>query len=481
MNILFVSPEVAPFSKTGGLGDVAGALPRALAALGHDVRVVTPLYSSVRHPGLYSLERSIRLRFPFGEQTAALRAARLSERHEVIFLDHPGFYGHRGGIYAEHGYEYGDNHRRFAFLAIGALAAAQVLGFEPDIVHLNDWPTGLAAVALRLGYQGTSLARARSVFTIHNLAYQGLFPKDVMGDLGLPWDLFTKDGLEFHDAVNFLKGGLHWSDALTTVSRRYAEEIQTPELGCLLDGFLRERRRKLYGILNGVDYEEWSPEVDPFLPRRYGVEDLSGKAACKRELLRAFGLLHDPDVERRPVFGIVSRLVHQKGIDLAVSAFHGALEAEVSVVVLGSGESRLEHEIAILAHRFPGKVGVRLGFDTGLAHLVEAGSDFFVMPSRYEPCGLNQMYSLRYGTVPVVRATGGLDDTVEDLDTGVGTGIKFYGFTREEMLQAIWRAVDFYYRDPAEVEVVRRRGMSKDFSWAISARRYEELYRGLVR
>ena len=482
MNILFVSPEVAPFSKTGGLGDVGGALPAALAALGHQVTVVTPLYASVRHPGIHSLEQHLRLRFPFGEQVAALRAAHLAERHEVIFLDHPSFYGHRQGIYGDHGYEFEDNHRRFAFLAIGALATAQVLGLEPDIVHLNDWPTGLTPLALQRGYQGTSLERAKSIFTIHNLAHQGLFSKDIMGDLGLPWDVFTKEGLEFYDSVNFLKAGLHWSDAITTVSPRYAEEIQTPEFGCRLDGYLRERRKKLHGILNGVDYAEWSPEVDPYLPRRYGVEDFSGKAACKRELLRTFGLYRHREVERWPLFGIVSRLAYQKGIDLAVSAFHSALESKVLLVVVGSGkEPHLEHELTHLAQRFPGKVGVRFGFDSRLAHLVEAGSDFFVMPSRHEPCGLNQMYSLRYGTLPVVRATGGLDDTVEDVSTGHGTGIKFHDFSREELLRALRRAETFYRNEPVELEMVRRRGMAKDFSWAVSAQRYEELFRELQR
>jgi len=478
MRILFISSEVAPFSKTGGLGDVAGALPAALARRGHEVKVVTPLYATVKQPGIAPLGRTLVVRFPVAEFHLDLFAAQPSDRHQVILLHHPGLYG-RNGIYGDQYGDFGDNHLRFGLLTMGALSATQALRWYPDVIHLNDWPTGLGAVALRTGYTGTPLSRARTVFTIHNLAYQGLFPKRVMEELGLPWELFHKEGLELDDAVSFLKAGVAWSDALTTVSRRYAQEIQEPELGCRMDGFIRARAGKLHGILNGVDYTEWDPARDYHLPATYGPDDLSGKEVCKRDLLGLFAL---PERNRTwPLYGIVSRLADQKGVDLLLSAMPAALsEWSLSFIALGSGDPRLEHELNQLRAHFPDKVGVYLGFDTRLAHLVEAGADFFLMPSRYEPCGLNQMYSLRYGTVPVVRATGGLDDTVVDVGSPDGTGIKFDHFTRDDLHHAMWRGVHLY-GNPDWLGHVRRRGMQADFSWEIAAGKYEALYESLSR
>ncbi|NTX39628.1 glycogen synthase GlgA [Myxococcus sp. CA033] len=475
MKILFISSEVAPFSKTGGLGDVAGALPVALASLGHDVKVVTPRYRDLRDAARLSpTGQSLQLRFPFGEQGGPILSARMSERLEVLFLENEFFFGNRHGLYGDAWGEFGDNARRFAYLSVGALQAAQRLGFVPDIIHANDWQTGLVPLALRRGFQATALASARSVFTIHNLAYQGQFPKGVMADLGLPWDLFTSEGgLEFYDTVNLLKGGLVFADALTTVSPTYAREIQTPEQGYGLDGLLRRRSHRLHGILNGVDTHEWNPATDPFLPERFGPRELAGKAACKRELLRRFGL---PEGDA-PVFAIVSRLAWQKGMDLLLDALPTALQADIRFVGVGSGEGPLEEGMRALQERYPKQVSVHLGFDPALSHLVEAGADFFLMPSRYEPCGLNQMYSLRYGTVPIVRATGGLVDTVEGgLD---GNGILFEAFHRAALLAAFRRALSLY-ADPLRLGDFRRRGMEKDFSWDASATRYEALYSALV-
>lgn len=473
MRILFVSSEVAPFSKTGGLADVAGALPEALAKLGHEVRVVTPLYATVKNDGrIQRTSQIVRLRFPFGDQLAAIHEAQLGPRHAVWFLDHPGFF-RRGGIYGDNNGDYTDNHRRFGFLSVAALTAAQVLKFPADIVHLNDWQTGLAAVALKRGYQGTELRRAKSVFTIHNLAYQGMFSKGIMQDLGLPWELFTENQLEFHDGVNFMKAGLAFADALTTVSRRYAQEIQTPEYGNNLDAFIRARSHKLHGILNGVDYDEWDPRTDRFLPARYSADDLSGKARCKDALLDYFNLSGGV-----PVFGAVTRLAGQKGIDILIDGIYRMLHRDLRVVVVGSGEARFESGLRQLAHLAPGKVAVKIGFDNALAHLIEAGSDFFLMPSRYEPCGLNQMYSLRYGTPPIVRATGGLDDTVIDAGQPNGNGVKFEHYQGSAVAWAIDRAIDMYW-NPDWMGPVRRRGMLQDFSWDVSARRYEELYASL--
>ncbi|RKH68748.1 glycogen synthase GlgA [Corallococcus aberystwythensis] len=475
MKILFIASEVTPFSKTGGLGDVAGALPTALAGLGHDVKIVTPRYQDVRNAGqLQPTGQSLVLRFPFGETGGPILSARLSERLEVLFLENEAFYGGRKGLYGDAGGEFADNPRRFAYLCVGALQAAQRLRFFPDIIHLHDWQTGLVPVALRRGFGGTPLAKAKCVFTIHNLAYQGQFPKRTMEDLGLPWDLFTQEGVEFYDHVNFLKAGLVYSEALTTVSPTYAREIQTAEQGYGLDGLLRRRSHALTGILNGIDAHEWNPRTDAFLPARYGPDDMTGKAVCKRGLLERFGLPTDGNA---PVFGIVSRLAWQKGVDLLLETLPAALQADLKFVAVGNGEPGLEEGLRALQARFPKQVGVRIGFDPELSHLVEAGADFFLMPSRYEPCGLNQMYSLRYGTVPIVRATGGLVDTVEGgLD---GNGILFESFHRSALLAAIRRALSLY-ADPARLGDFQVRGMGKDFSWAASARKYEALFNTLV-
>ncbi|MHB8874043.1 MAG: glycogen synthase GlgA [Myxococcaceae bacterium] len=473
MKVLFVCSEATPFSKTGGLADVAGALPSALAALGHEVTVVTPLYRSVKHPGIRALGRGLALRFPFGQVAYSLREAQLEKGHRVVFVDQPAFFD-REGLYQRGDSDYPDNHRRFGFFAVAALSAAEVLDFTPDVVHLNDWQCGLTAVALARGYQNRQLARARSVFTIHNLAYQGTFHKSAMEDLGLPWDLFTPNGLELFDSVSFLKAGLAFSNALSTVSPRYAQEIQTPEGGWGLDGFLRRRKKDLRGILNGVDYAEWNPETDRHLPANFSARKLDGKRECKRALLNAFGL-EDSDA---PVFGLVGRLVDQKGVDILLGAMPRVLDRDVRFVALGTGESRYERALLSLRAHYPGKVGARVGFDTALSHLVEAGSDFFVMPSRFEPCGLNQLYSLRYGTVPIVRAVGGLEDTVVDAGLQGGTGLKFTDYSAYSLAAALERALHLF-RSPKQLREVRLRGMACDFSWAASAREYEALYRSL--
>ncbi len=474
MKILFVASEVAPFSKTGGLGDVAASLPAALAELGHEVKVISPRYAAVKDERLTPTGHHLELRFPFGTERGPILSLRQSPNLELLFLENEHFYG-RAGIYGDAWGEFGDNHRRFAYLSIGALQAAQRLRFNPDIIHLNDWQTGLTAVSLRRGFQGTALSRAKTVFTIHNLAYQGQFAKHVMDELGLPWDLFVAEqGLEFYDTVNFLKGGIVFADALTTVSPTYAKEIQEPAGGVGLDGLLRRRRGALTGILNGIDVHEWNPETDTLLPARYGANNLEGKAVCRRELLRRFGLRADTEA---PVFGIISRLAWQKGLDLLLEVMPQALQSDIRFVAVGSGEGRYEDGLRALQHHFPQQVGTFIGFDQGLSHLVEAGADFFLMPSRYEPCGLNQMYSLRYGTVPIVRATGGLVDTVEGgLD---GDGILFEAFHPSALLAAVRRA-QALYAEPERLVAFRRRGMGRDFSWAASARKYERLFASLA-
>ncbi|MGQ0508152.1 MAG: glycogen synthase GlgA [Myxococcaceae bacterium] len=474
LKVLFLASEVAPFSKTGGLGDVSGALPAALARHGHTVDVVTPYYASVRGAGIRKLDAALSLKLPFGTQQVSLYEARLNERLRVLFVDHPPSF-QRSGPYGDTSGDYPDNHRRFGLFSIAALATAETLKLTPDIVHCNDWQAGLGPLALKRGFAGATVGRARSLFTVHNLAYQGVFPKYVMTELGLPWDVFTQDGLEFYDQVNFIKAGLAFSDAITTVSPRYAREIQDHEAGQGLDGLLRARADRLTGILNGIDVEEWDPTRDAMIPARYSATSLEGKAQCRAALLNEMGLK-----PAGPVFGVVSRLVEQKGTDLLLEALPQLLDLPWRLVLLGTGAAAYENGLRDLAAEFPERIAVRIGYDRALSHLIEAGSDFFVMPSRFEPCGLNQMYSLRYGTVPIVRNTGGLADTVTDFETEGGNGIVFDEVRSAALIQAIRRAFALY-QTPARLSKVCRIGMGQDHSWERSAKQYEALYEGLLR
>jgi starch synthase len=466
---------VAPWSKTGGLGDVAAALPRALAARGHAVAVVSPRYGSIdpRAAGFTRRDSAVRIR---GE-AASLWVKKGRPTHYLV--EHERLFGSRLGLYGEAGRDYADNAERFTWLARSALALPGATGMRPRIVHANDWQTGL--VPYLLGHehgQDPALARARTVFTIHNLAYQGVFPKEVLPHLGLPWEVFRHDAMEFHDQLSFMKGGLVFADALTTVSPTYAKEILTPQGGQSLDPLLRQRRAALHGILNGIDLAEWDPATDPHLPAHYSARALGGKARCKSALQRELGLPERVDV---PLVAVVSRLAEQKGIDLVVAAIPELLSRDVQLAVLGSGERRYEEALARAARDHGARAAVRIGFDEGLAHRMEAGADLFLMPSRFEPCGLNQMYSLRYGTVPVVRAVGGLEDTVEDYDGWRrGTGFKFRDYTPQALLLAVRRAIETF-RDHRAWKGIVARGMAEDFGWDKSAAGYEKLYAGLAR
>ncbi|MFZ5444903.1 MAG: glycogen synthase GlgA [Myxococcota bacterium] len=466
MRILFISSEVAPFSKTGGLGDVAGALPRALAARGHEVRLVSPLYRSVPRGELQLFGEPLTLHFPFGNVDVRTWRTRRGAV-EFVFVEAPAAFD-REGLYG-----YGDDARRFAVAAVAALSVSQRDAFRPDVVHCNDWPTAPALLALRTGFAHTALARARRVFTIHNLAYQGNFPKHELEALGIPWTEFTVDGVEFYDQLSFMKMGIVSADVLTTVSPSYAKEIQTPAFGVGLDGLLRHRSAHLAGILNGVDTAEWNPATDVFLPARFTAAELSGRARCRSELLASVRL--EAPVEHMPLFGVIGRMASQKGADLIQATLPRLLEQGASAVVLGAGEGAIEHAWKELAARFPRRLALRLGFDESLAHRIEAGADFFLMPSRFEPCGLNQMYSLLYGAVPVVHAVGGLRDTVRDIRHPDGNGVVFERPTAEAMFQALVRAVELF-RDPARYLAVQRRGMNSDFGWERSAAEYERLY-----
>lgn len=466
MKILFLSSEIAPYSKTGGLGDVTHALPAALGALGHAVRVVTPLYREVPREGLRRGAR-LTLEFPFGavEVTAWHRAP--SGGVELVFLEAPTCFER------ERPYGYPDDARRFATFSMGALACAQHDAFDAEVVHANDWQTGLSMPALTLGFAHTPLGRARRVFTVHNLAYQGNFARAEVQALGLPWSLFVPQGVEFYEHLSFMKAGLVYAQAVTTVSPTYAREIHAKAGGAGMDGVVRAIAGKLTGVLNGVDTAEWNPATDVLLPARFSAQDPSGRARCQAELLARYGL--EAPAKGMPVFGTVGRMVHQKGADLLQAALPRFLEQGARMVVLGTGEPALEQAWRSLAARFPGRLGVRVGFDDATAHLVEAGSDFFVMPSRFEPCGLNQLYSQLYGAVPIVHRVGGLRDTVVDLAEAEPTGVVFERPTTEALTAALTRAVELL-RDPGRYGPVQRRGMTRDFSWGPSARAYLALY-----
>jgi starch synthase len=465
--ILMVGSEAAPFAKTGGLADVLGALPAALARIGEEVAVVLPRYRSAT---IGAVERvADNLRLVVGPHTFTVWIDQLTHQGvQYFFVNCPPLYD-RPGIYGE-AWGYPDNHIRYALLNQAALAVARYL-FHTDIFHLHDWQCGLLPVYLRENLLGDpTFFGTKCLHTIHNLGYQGNFAASVLSELGLSRFDFNPEGFEFYGEVSFLKAGIAWSDAISTVSPTYAREIQTPEYGFGFDGLLRSRASKLSGILNGIDFDQWNPATDPHLPAHYSAADLSGKLACKKVLLEEMGLPVDLE---RPVIGIVSRFAAQKGFDLFGEIVNGIIGENVAVAVLGSGESRYEDMFRHLAYTNPSQFAVRIGYNDGLAHRIEAGADMFLMPSRYEPCGLNQMYSLRYGTVPIVRSTGGLADTVDNT-----TGFRFEAYTPQALSEAIQNALQTYGA-PSRWEALIKAGMAKDYSWTASARQYQALYRDL--
>ena len=473
MHVLFAASECVPFSKTGGLADVVGALPHAIAALGHQTTVYLPLYRCTQLKEPRTVIASITV--PFDDRYRFCAVLDGGKQHGVqyYFIDYPPFYD-RDALYGTPLGDYRDNAERFALYCRAVLEAAKVLGV-PDVFHCHDWQSALIPVLLRTLYdEDPALQGIPAVFTIHNMGYQGVFSPDTLPLLMLPWDLFTISKLEFFGKVNFLKGALVYSDFITTVSRKYAQEIQTVEYGFGLEGVLRSRASSVAGILNGVDYDEWNPAVDPILAARYSAQSLEGKQECRRDLLRRFSL--DPQ-STAPIVGIVSRFAAQKGFDLIALAADRLAHEDVTIVVLGSGDKDYEDLFRRLVRQYPGRFAVKVGYDDEMAHRIEAGADMFLMPSRYEPCGLNQIYSLKYGTVPVVRAVGGLDDTIESYDvrTGKGTGFKFQEYTPEALLTAMQAAFALFGK-PREWRKLMLNGMARDFSWAVAAREYLRIY-----
>jgi starch synthase len=477
-SVLVIGSEALPFSKTGGLADVLGALPLALAKVGWSVTVVSPRYRGVDAGTVVD-------QFPVGvggfTRDVGFHEVFLSERANAVLVDCPDLFD-REALYGIGNTDYTDNARRFAMLVRAALEFAARRG-RPSIVHAHDWQAGLAPVYLKTMYASHPVLRGTaSVLTIHNLAYQGLFEPDWLPRLDLPWSLLTTDRLEYWGRISFLKGGINDADLITTVSPQYAREIQTPELGFGFDGILRRRSSDLVGILNGIDTDQWNPSSDRFLPTPFQANDLSAKTQAKREVLRRYNLPVDQPTLARPLIGMISRMVDQKGFDLLASLADELPRLEATWIVLGTGEARYQDLWTGLAARHPDRIGVRIDFSEELAHLIEGGADIFLMPSRFEPCGLNQMYSMRYGTVPVVHHVGGLADTVRDFTPkgATSTGFVFKEYTRAALLGALQRALAVF-QDPRRWRTLQVAGMRRDNSWDHSAREYVKIYRRALR
>ncbi len=460
-----ISSEAAPLAKTGGLADVVGALPGALREFGCETAVVIPRYGSISLKDAQRVYDHLPIYLgPAGFDVSIYQAP---AEFPLYLVECPSLFD-RPGLYGEAGVDYPDNDIRFAVFARAALGVARRL-FQPDVLHCHDWQAGLVPAYLRTTLAGDpTFMGMKTLFTIHNLGYQGRFPASALKKVALDASVFTPGGLEFFGQVSYIKSGISFADALSTVSPTYAREIQTPEYGCGLDGVLRARAAVLSGILNGADYGEWSPELDPLIPAPYSARDLSGKRAAKERLLAELGL--PAEAMERPLLGIVSRFTAQKGVDLLAEVAGEIVAEDVYLVALGAGEPEYEESFRAMAERFPECVAVRIGYDNRLSHLIEAGADVFLMPSRYEPCGLSQIYSLRYGTVPVVRATGGLDDTIEE-----STGFKFQECSGAALLGAVRAATQAFSR-PDAWRAMMLRGMQKDFSWKASAQAYAALY-----
>ena len=470
MKILFAASEVYPIAKTGGLADVAGSLPKALAGRGHDVSVIMPCYGGTRN-GAVEVGK---LRVPMGEgkvEDATLLKCSLpgDGRIPVLLIDHPRHFGNRPGLYGFH-----DDGYRFAFFSRAVVEAMRLLGEPPDVVHCHDWHTGLVPAYLSIA--SSPFDQIPKIFTIHNLAYQGVFDREVYGYTGLPESMFNLDGVEYYSRVNFLKAGVVYSERVNTVSPTYAREIQSHEFGNGLHGLLLHHTGKLTGIVNGIDYDVWDPGADPFLGTRYGPEDVSAKLELKRELQREAGLPLDPDL---PLFAFIGRLVDQKGMDILLPILPAVLE-EAQAEALGMGDPSYHEKLLALKEANP-RLAVFLKFDEALAHHIYAGSDALLMPSWFEPCGLGQLIALRYGTLPVVRRTGGLADTVRDADSDPlgGTGFSFGEYRPEPLLDAVQRTTKAF-GTPDRWRSLVKRAMTQDFSWAASTRKYEELYQAAI-
>ncbi len=474
LNILFTASEVVPFEKTGGLADVAGALPKALERLGHNIIVVMPRYYNIDRSQLEQLPTPLGVPMgSLGEFWAGVYRRQLPKSKVTIyFIDYEAYFG-RSGLYGDKEGGYHDNDKRFIFFSKAALQLCKMLPFTPDIIHANDWHTAVLPLLAQTRFVH-DFAHAATVLTIHNLQHQGYCDKSIIDVMEVGWEHFNHHELESFDSINLLKGGIAVADAITTVSKKYAQEIQTPDFGFGLDGHLRAHNYKLFGILNGVDYAEWNPSQDKFIAMKYDRDDIDKKALCKRDLQKHFGLVLREDI---PLIGFVGRFVEQKGIALIASVVYKLLDYELQIVMLGTGEVWAESFFAKVAHGRE-NFALHIGYSNVLAHKIEAGSDMFLMPSIFEPCGLNQIYSLRYGTLPIVRATGGLDDTIINFDDdhNIGNGFKFYDATNEALYHTVLWAVDVYKNSKEAFQKMQQFAMQEHFSWEDSAKEYEKVY-----
>jgi starch synthase len=482
LKVLFLASEAVPFAKTGGLADVAGALPIALRNLGVDVRLVLPLYRKVMETGTQTRLVLERQEAALGDMVlkADILETEMDAGVPVYFVqredlyDRPNLYGNAEG-------DYYDNLERFTFFARQALVLTESLPFKPDLIHCHDWQTGLVPALIKGPYRSSSVLGGRpTLFTIHNIGYQGLFPAEKLALTGLPKEgFFHPEGLEYWGKISLLKSGIVYSEAITTVSPTYAKEIQTSDFGSGMEGILRRRSGVLHGVLNGVNYQQWDPSKDAHLPSTYSKTRMGGKRDCKESLINEIGL--DASIKDRPLLGIVSRLDSQKGMDLLLDVMDDMMKMDLGLVALGSGNELIQEKLMAAGKRYAGRMALALGFDEPLAHRIMAGADLFLVPSRYEPCGLTQMYALKYGTVPVVRATGGLEDTIEAFDpgTGCGNGFKFGPYEPKALLAAIRRAVATW-EDKGARRTIIANGMKADFSWKKSAKAYLDLYQSIV-
>ena len=482
LNIAMVASECVPFAKTGGLADVVGALPIALKKLGHQAIVVMPLYSAIKREK-YKIEPYLA---PVGvwmgncQEWCAVHKT-VFQGISVYFVESDKYFGRSGFYHDADLNDYLDSARRFGFLSQAALQVCKDINFHPDIVHTHDWQTAAAAAYLKDWYShDTQLGKAASVLTIHNIAYQGIYDSESMPYLGFGWENFTPDKFESHGKLNLLKGGIAYADMVNTVSPSYARETKTPQYGCGMAPYLNNRGDDYIGIINGADYEHWNPETDTMIPAQFSRLDMAGKAVCKRSLQERFNLIQDPGM---PIIGVVSRFASQKGLDQLALVIESIINSmQVQFVILGSGDKALESFYYDLPSRFPGRIASWIGYEEALSHLIEAGADFFIMPSLYEPCGLNQIYSLKYGTLPIVRATGGLDDSVIQYEeaTGGGTGFKYWLPQPSAIYYTVGWAISTWYDRPHHINAMRQTAMSQDFSWERSANTYVELYQRAI-
>jgi starch synthase len=477
MKVLFVSSEVAPFAKTGGLADVAGSLPGELKSLGVDVSVIMPLYGTIDRNkyNIRSTKKKISAPISNFRVTAEICKTESVNNVTTYFIKNDNYYK-RDQLYGTPKGDYHDNCERFTFFNRAVIEFLKAFNFKADVIHINDWQAGLIPVYLKTVYNHDKILKnTATLMTVHNLAYQGQFWCYDMPILNLSWALFNYKYLEFYNKINFLKGGLIFSDIITTVSKKYSKEIQTEEYGCGLEGVLKERSKDLYGVLNGVDYNIWSPEADKLIAANYDSKAIKDKESCKKDLRRLYNLPQKKDV---PIIGIISRFADQKGFDLIAEVIDKIMALDLQLVVLGTGEQKYHDLFKAIGRKYKKSAGIKITYDNTVAHKIEAGSDFFLMPSRYEPCGLNQIYSLKYGTIPIVRATGGLDDTINNynFNTRKGSGIKFNKYDSRELLKAIKKAIKLYNKKD-EFEKLKKEVMTLDFSWKSSAEKYISLYK----